>query len=276
MQRLTALWNRGWIGKLIIGLGAFVLACCVLSLVISRFAPPPTVSAPTAAAQQAAAAQPTSVPVATEAPKPTDIPKPTNTPAPTATPQPTAVPTEVPSPTPPPEPVKLSGTGQVVTDKFTPPSGVNRITFDHQGQSNFIVHVFKADGSEDSLVNAIGNYHGEVLLFTSDPVYLEIKADGPWSAVVEAVARDNAAAGVYAGHGDTVSQAFDPAQSGPVPYALTHNGESNFIVHLYCVGGIDSVANEIGKFEGQVVVRFSDGPCIWEVKADGDWSIKPK
>lgn len=279
MQRLTALWNRGWVGKLAIGLGALVLVCCVLGL-FARRTPTPTpnqaASAPTAAAQQVAAAQPTSAPQATEAPKPTNMPAPTKTPAPTNTPKPTAPPTATPSPTPPPEPVKLSGTGKVVTDKFTPPSGVNRVTFDHQGQSNFIVHVFAANGDEDFLVNTIGDYHGQVLLFASDPVYFEVNADGPWTAVVEPVLRTDTPADQLAGHGDTVSDAFDPAQRGPVPYVLSHNGESNFIVHLYCVGGTDSVANEIGAFDGQVVVRFSDGPCIWEVKADGDWSIKPK
>ncbi len=252
-----------------------LIACCGAAVAIA-----PRTPASTPVAQSFAATQPAVAPQVTAAPqgteKPTEAPKPTNTPAPTATPKPTGVPTEVPSPTPPPEPVKLSGTGKIVTDKFTPPSGVSRVTFDHQGQSNFIVRVFKENGDEDGLVNVIGNYHGQVLVFGSDPMYFEINADGPWTAVVEAVGRDNASAEQFAGHGDMVSQAFDPVKSGPVPYVLTHNGESNFIVHLYCVGGIDSVANEIGKFEGQVVVRFSDGPCIWEVKADGDWSIKPK
>ena len=77
------------------------------------------------------------------------------------------------------------------------------------------------------------------------------------------------------GHGDMVSDAFDPP-SGPVPYVVTHNGKRNFIVHLYCAGGEDYVANEIGAMDGQVVARFEDGPCIWAVQADGDWSIKPK
>lgn len=277
MQKITALWNRGWIGKLAIGLGALVLACCVLGLLARRTpAPNQTASAPTAVAQQIAAAQPTSAPKSTDVPRPTAVPKPTNTPKPTATPKPTEPPTAIPSPTPLPEPVTLSGTGKVVTDKFTPPSGVNRVTFDYQGQSNFIVHVFATNGDEDFLVNTIGDYHGQVLLFTSDPVYFEVNADGPWTAVIEPVFRTDTPVDQFAGHGDTVSDAFDPAQSGPVPYVLSHNGKSNFIVHLYCVGGIDSVANEIGAFDGQVVVRFSDGPCIWEIKADGDWSVKPK
>ena len=276
MQRITTFWRSGWIGKLALGLGAFILMCCVLSLVVSRFPTPPTASAPTAVVQAVAVEQATSMPVATAAPKPTDISKPTSTPAPTATPKPTATPTEIPSPTPIPEPIKLSGTGKVVTDKFTPPGAVNRITFDHKGQSNFIVHVFNEDGNEDSLVNVIGSYHGEVLLFEGGPVYFEVNADGPWSAVVDLVLRSDTPVTQLSGHGDTVSDAFTPDTSGAVPYVLTHSGERNFIVHLYCAGGIDSVENEIGKVNDQVVVRFSDGPCLWGVHADGDWSLAPK
>ena len=44
----------------------------------------------------------------------------------------------------------------------------------------------------------------------------------------------------------------------------------------YCAGGDDSVANEIGAVEGDVVVRFDTGPCVWEVQADGAWTIAPK
>jgi len=276
MERLKAYWQKSWLNKGILGVGGFVMLCCVLSLALGSLAPRPAAQAPTVAAQQvAAAAQPTAKPEPSAPPKPTEAPKPTNTPKPTATPQPTAVPTVAPSPTPLPEPIVLSGKGKVVTDKFTPPAGVNRVIFEHQGRRNFIVRLFKTNGDEDYLANAIGAYHGEVLLLGRDEMYFEIDADGSWKATIEPVAR--ADAGVeLSGHGDTVSDVFEPPTSGPMPYVVTHTGKRNFIVQLVCAGGQDYVANEIGAVDGQVVVKFSDGPCLWSVQADGDWSLKPK
>ncbi len=47
-----------------------------------------------------------------------------------------------------------------MTDPFTPPSPVSRITFEHTGQSNFAVKIYDQDGDYDLLVNEIGNYSG--------------------------------------------------------------------------------------------------------------------
>jgi len=275
MDRLTALWNRGWIGKLAIGLGGLVIACCVLGL-FARRTPAPNQAANVPAAQQIAAALPTNAPAATEAPKPTAVPTPSNTPAPTNTPKPTEPPTATPSPTPLPEPVKLSGTGKVVTDKFIPPGSVSRVTFTHSGKRNFAVTVYDADGATDLLVNTIGNYQGQNVLFGKGERYFEIDADGPWTATIEATVRVDAPIVSLKGHGDTVSDAFDPPASGPVPYTFTHTGERNFAIILYCASGQDLVENEIGAVNDQAVVRFGDGPCLWQISADGDWSIAPK
>jgi hypothetical protein len=210
-------------------------------------------------------------------PKPTQTPAPTNTPKPTSTPRPTATPSPVPStPTPIPS-VVIEGKGQTVTDPFTPPSSINRVTFTHKGSSNFIVHSFAANGDEGSLVNVIGNYQGiRPLLSENPPYYFEVKADGTWSIRVEPITDEPGAVSGISGKGDYVSGLFQPTSTGPKPYNLTHNGEGNFIVHLFCAGGQDSVENEIGAVNGSVVARFEKGPCFWEVRADGDWTIKPK
>jgi len=47
-------------------------------------------------------------------------------------------------------------------------------------------------------------------------------------------------------------------------------------VWLHCAGGDDLVANEIGPVSGETVVEFEQGPCLWEVQADGDWNVRPK
>lgn len=284
MQRITALWNSNWMGKVIISGVGLLIACCVLGALVGRGgrqqplagAPDgPTVTAGTVGDVATAAPGPPPSPESTSAPAatagPTSTPRPTNTPVPTATPSP------IPATATPIPPVELEGSGQTVTDPFIPPSTISRVILTHQGRRNFIVHVFKADGSEDTLANEIGNYEGvRPLIGATGEYYFEIDADGPWTIRVEAITQELDAADGLEGSGDYVSGVFTPANDGPTPYNVAHNGERNFIVHLYCAGGEDSVQNEIGAVSGSTVVRFSEGPCFWDVQADGAWSLMPK
>lgn len=255
-----------------------ILACLVALL--TSCGGTPAVTAPTAAPVVAIAptAAPTAAPTDAPAPTvaPTKIPAPTATPAPTKTPQPTATPTTIPSPTPPPAPVVLKGKGQSVTDPFTLPTAISKLVFQHDGKRNFIVKAYKADGSSDTLVNAIGSYRGIRPLNADGQVYLEIKADGPWEVVAMPLGFNDSYAAGFDGQGDDMSDLFTPTTTGPVPYLFTHDGERNFIVHLHCAGGDDSVQNEIGKVDGAAVVNFERGPCFWEVQADGKWTMKPR
>lgn len=236
----------------------------------------PAAEAPTTVPVSTSTPAPTVPPTVTSTEAPTAPPKPTDTPAPTATPEPTTTPTSVPSPTPPPQPVVLKGKGQSVTDPFTLPSPISKLVFQHDGARNFIVTAYKADGSNDILVNAIGRYRGIRPLSADGKVYLEIKADGPWQVVAMPLGVNDSFANGFTGQGDDVSDLFTPTTVGPVPFVFTHDGERNFIVHLYCAGGEDTVQNEIGKVDGAAVVTFADGPCFWEVQADGKWTMKPK
>jgi hypothetical protein len=284
MQRITALWNRGWIGKAVISLVGLLVVCCVIGILVPRSQQqPPAASAPATSApavQQAqqpqAAVSATEAQAPTAAPKPTEPPKPTDAPAPTNTPEPTAPPTAPPTPTAAPEPVVLKGHGKVVTDAFTPPALVNRVTFEHTGQRNFIVQSYTKDGKQDYLVNKIGPYRGQRPLFGDQEVYFEINADGDWTVTIEPIGQNDAFSAGIDGEGDVVSDVFMPASEGAVPYTFSHDGKRNFIVQLHCAGGDGYVANEIGATQGQVVVRMKEGPCLWEVQADGKWSVKPK
>lgn len=286
MERLRAYWASGWMGKVVLGaagLFGLLLLCCIVlvALVPSRSAVAPS-PVPATTAQPAAAVQATVAPAATQPPAPTEVPKPTatsaptDTPAPTNTPAPTATPEPTATPTPPPEPVVLKGKGKTVTDPFTLPDTVNWVKLTHKGKSNFIVHAFGPNDQEESITNDIGNYTGVRPLLGKGEWFFEVNADGVWEIRVEPMGPDPDAATGIEGHGDYVSGLFLPAKTGRVPYNIKHTGQSNFIVHLLCAGGSDSVANEIGAVEGSVVVKFQDGPCFWEVRADGDWSIKPK
>ncbi len=130
--------------------------------------------------------------------------------------------------------------------------------------------------SEELLVNTIGDYEGIRPLFGEGSYYFDIDADGRWTAKVEAIERQQSAARGISGNGDFVSGLFQPTEEGPVPFTFTHNGEGNFIVYLHCGGGTELVQNEIGSANGSSVVNFTEGPCLWDVQADGRWSIKPR
>lgn len=281
MERLQIFWNRGWFAKVIVSIVGLLIVCCVIGILVPRRTPVPAASAPSAPTRQPAAQaeRPTTAPESTAIPAtagPTDTPAPTSTSAPTRTPEPTAVPTDPPTPTAPPEPVVLKGKGKVVTDPFMPPTEVNRVTFTHTGKRNFAVKIYRKDGDEDLLVNTIGAYEGSVPLIGQDEVFFEIDADGAWTATVTPLGQDDAVAAGLDGSGDTVSDLFWPANEGPVPFSFSHDGKRNFVVYLRCAGGNDLLVNEIGAIQGDVVVRMVKGPCLWEVNADGAWSMKPK
>ncbi|MDO8613230.1 MAG: hypothetical protein Q7R32_10475 [Dehalococcoidia bacterium] len=195
-------------------------------------------------------------------------PTPEPTAAPTATPEP---PEPTPTPTPVPEPVLLEGVGQTATEQVTPPASISVATFTHNGSSNFVVEIFGGD-SEGLLINHIGPYQGSRPIFGADPVTFDIDADGAWSIRIEAIGTATTAA--FSGIGDAASGLFEPPSDGP--WNVSHDGESNFAVWAHCAGGSDLVQNEIGSVAGSTVIQFEDGPCMWEVEADGNWSLQPR
>lgn len=267
-----AVKKRNWLfSKWGIGIGAFVVGCCVIGSIFG--------SRP-AAAPAPVAGVPSVVPAATRATDPTEIsatsvPTPVPMPIPTETPAPTDVPTPIPATATPVPPVELSGSGQTVTDPVTLPGAISRVFLTHTGKRNFIVTAYHADGTKDLLANKIGAYEGVRSIASTQTVYFEIKADGKWTLTIEALGSEAEAASLT-GSGDYASGLFMPPRTGPVPYTFTHTGERNFIVQLYCAGGNDVVQNEIGAVDGSAIVNYTQGPCFWEVQADGKWSLSPK
>jgi len=59
---------------------------------------------------------------------------------------------------------------------------------------------------------------------------------------------------------------------------MTHQGNRNFIVQLLDENGEQvstSLVNEIGRFDGSKAVRVPrDGVYLFEVQADGSWTIQ--
>ena len=181
-----------------------------------------------------------------------------------------------PQPQPPsgPQPIVLQGRGAQVTDPITTPGAYAKVTSRHTGgSSNFIVYAYW-DDQEDLVANLIGEGQESRALPGGKSVRFEVKADGDWTITVEPLAKDQNAAQTFSGSGSQVSGLFNPPARGNVAYAFAHDGTENFIVYLHCGTDVDLVANEIGATSGSGFARFqNNGPCYWEVLADGTWSM---
>ena len=228
---------------------------------------------------------PTPAPTPTPTPGPTPTPAPTPTPTPEPTPTATPTPTTTPTPTATPLPEKVSGHGDSVVTDCTLKRGPNVFAISHTGTSNFIVRIIDDEGDRDLLINEIGDYRGSVLAFggtafwnqSIGPCTWEIRADGGW--IIETT---TPADGRTNGTGDDVTTCT--LASGNNVFNVSHNGESNFIVRIYDQeGSRDLLINEIGQYDGTVLVRAGDGvldlipgPCTIEIKADGSWIIEPR
>lgn len=259
--------KRSCLRTLLLGTVGGVLVLCVLGALINAFGGgvKPTTPEPVNAVAAALPTEAAATPVPSTTPAPTATEGPTNTPRPTWTQTP---------PTATPEPQVFTGTGRKVLD----------VTFDvlttlhltHTGRRNFAVTASPDSGSPDLLVNTIGNYDG-VRLLTPGHYLIEVEADGAWTATAAPLGRDDSAAGPMSGAGDDIRGAFQaPAQRSV--YRFTHTGKRNFAVFLDCTTGRrDLLVNDIGPYDGEAVVTFgSDAVCVWDITADGKWTIAPK
>ena len=102
---------------------------------------------------------------------------------------------------------------------------------------------------------------------------LEITATGNWEVTIEPLTQARlvfCSEGSAVGEGDDVVVVVDFSDSGGAA-TLTHNGDSNFTIWAWGVAGRDLLVNEIGAYNGTVLVE--SGLFIWEVSADGDWTV---
>jgi len=201
----------------------------------------------------------------------------TPSPSPSAAPSTTPVPpTPVPlPPTPTPSPVVLRGDGGFAS-RLTLPFPASAARFTHGGTGSFtVLAVIDVNGfdSHQLNVNTTGAYDGERLI-TSNDFVLYIAANGAWTATFRAVtccATDPA----FAGRGDRVSAMFrQPPRDAMWEFA--HDGRSNFLLYAHCSDGYQEVLNRIGSFQESRVVSLAGEWCFWEVRGDGNWSIRPR
>lgn len=169
-------------------------------------------------------------------------------------------------------PVVIRGTGQTATDAITLPAPISIGAFTHSGSRNFVVQVVRGT-NQSLLINTIGSYSGTRPLTGSDPLRLQIEADGAWTVTITPIACC-ATSGAFSGHGDATSNQFNSASGATWDFA--NDGQRNFVVQLHCQGGDQLVQNRIGPFQGSAIINMPSGPCYWEVQSDGNWSLKPR
>ena len=104
-----------------------------------------------------------------------------------------------------------------------------------------------------------------------------VKADGDWSITfspVKAVVSSETSTS-FSGYGANITGAFQ--STGNMVCTVSHDGSSNFIVRAYELsesGDKQPVANEIGEYNGQSIIRTKkDTLYFFCVDADGNWTI---
>lgn len=77
------------------------------------------------------------------------------------------------------------------------------------------------------------------------------------------------------GTGQEATKTFH-LSGGLTRFEMTHNGDSNFIIHLMDTNGntVEYVVNEIGAYSGSQAFNVMEGDYILNVDADGSWTVK--
>jgi hypothetical protein len=173
--------------------------------------------------------------------------------------------------------IAIEGRGTTETDQITPEYnsglqlGIDVVTLTHDGRSTFIVTALQGNQSE-VITQAIGAYRGQRPLVVQGPVTFQVRADGAWSLRVQPMSSGGSPA--FNGTGDGVSPYFAPP--GPATWNVSHDGQTSFFVYAHCLGGSVVVVDSSGTVQDSPHVEFPRGPCFWEVRADGTWSLKPQ
>jgi hypothetical protein len=170
----------------------------------------------------------------------------------------------------------VSGSGADVPS-LKPVKAAVIVTLRHSGDSNFIVHPIFSNGKEGySWANEIGDWSGTVFQAKESKaiVAASVEADGNWTIRVAPLDRAPVVNSKgYRGSGTAVVQ-FSRPSTGFHRIKLTHDGESNFIVHPITPSGDEgySLVNEIGSYSGTKVLPVNTQYV--SVIADGNWSLR--
>ncbi len=177
----------------------------------------------------------------------------------------------------------FTGSGDSVITGIELGAGDYYAEFMHKGSRNFVAKLYYGEKSYEymALANKVGVCTGQVYL---DDVrsaggisdgWLEVKADGDWIIKIKRVSGTTTTN--VSGTGQIVTGIFTATQNRTI-FTLTHDGDRNFIVKVWEVGGksydYEVLTNEIGNYSGQVVETLTAGKnYFFEVNADGNWTI---
>ena len=173
--------------------------------------------------------------------------------------------------------IQVDGQGTTQTEDLVPQYaggltiGIDVVTLTHDGRSSFIVTAVQGDQSE-LVTSAIGTYRGQRPLVVEGPVSFQVTADGTWSLKVQPMS--NGGTPTFSGSGDSVSAYFNPP--APTTWSVSRDGQSSFQVTAHCLGGSVVVESTSGVVQDTPRVEFPRGPCFWEVRGDGAWSLQPQ
>ncbi len=204
-----------------------------------------------------------SEPTTTAAPSTTTTRPPTTTttlPPTTTSTQPTTTTTLAP----------VEGSGDDFFEFAVPGDEAAVLEIAHDGDSNFAVVTYDEENERiDLLVNEIGSYRGRLpvnFLIGEEVAFVEITASGSWRIQTIMLSDLDVNVGNAAGTGDdvVVMDVSSPTMD------ITHTGESNFAVRAW-TDSRDLLVNEIGPYQG--TVRSPTGIVVFEITADGDWTL---
>jgi hypothetical protein len=147
------------------------------------------------------------------------------------------------------------------------------VTFTHDGSGNFTVWDL-GEGYEQTnlLVNTIGPYTGtRPLQWSEATLGFEITADGHWSYVIRPMWNSRHEECPFDGEGEDVLIINDYKEGGG-PADITFDGDTNFVVWVYGFAAPELIVNEIGPYEGTVLV--ADKMITWDITGNGGtWTV---
>lgn len=178
---------------------------------------------------------------------------------------------------------EMFGTFAIVTETGSgdtvitlPDAAAGRVTATHSGSANFVINVLDAanEMSGDLLVNTIGSYAGTTAwglsALSDEGVKLQVVADGAWTIELAPISAAPVIEPSTQGEGDIVLL-LDGAAAD---WAVTHDGDRNFVVLQVGDGFPNLAVNEIGSYSG--TVPLLGGPTVISVMADGAWDFTKK
>jgi hypothetical protein len=204
----------------------------------------------------------------------------TNTPTVTRTPTPRPTATRTRTPTPTAAPVTYSGSGDTIVDlkSIGWKTGTQALIYiTHLGnRGNFVVENYDAGNNRiDLLVNEIGNYKG-LLPFDwfEASARIAIQARGDWTIELIPLSPTAGHSLMVPGKYESDLMADVVFLRGGKPDILTAVcPKSNFVIWDYTADNRDLLINEIGPYEGTVIVTAST-VHILVIECGGPWSIE--